>query len=209
MFKLMLAMFGFLFASLWRPEDHPADDPPADDPPDDDDKPEEPAGRFSQEDVDRIVSERLEREKRKQEKDREKAEQKAREDALKEQGKFEEIAERHERTIEERDQRISELEAEVSEKKDLQERTATLEDRLRGLIKPQLERVPELTKPFVEKMTAEEQAEWLEKNSEKLTGPSDPLGSPETPRPPREKNGNREADKEADEAQRQRVAARL
>ena len=69
------------------------------------------------------------------------------------------------------------------------------------MIKPQLEAVPELFRPFVESMTVEEQAEWLEKNAEKLDTPnghtrpagSRPTGKAQTP--PR-------ADKEAREGQR-------
>jgi hypothetical protein len=172
-------------------------------------QPEEPTGRFTQDDVDRIVSERLKREREKQDKDREKAEQKAREEALKEQGKFKEIAEQHERTIEEKDGQIEVLQGVETERDALQERLTTLEERLKGLIKPGLERVPEMFRGFVEEKPVEEQAAWLKKNADKLTGPAEPIGSPETPRPARNGRQRQEQDKEVAEAQRQRVSQRL
>ena len=153
--------------------------------------------------IDASLKERLERKDRKAEEERSEAERKAREDALKEQEDWKRLAEERTNTIAEKDRRIEELSALETERDSANERTQALEERLKGLIKPQLEAVPELYRPFVEKMTVEEQAEWLEQNAEKLgtqNGPGRAAGSRPTGRahtPPRQ-----EADREAREHQR-------
>lgn len=148
---------------------------------------EEPASsaKFSQEDVDRIVSERLERERRKAERDKEETQRKAREAALQEQEDYKKLAEERKETLSEREKRISELEAVETERDTARGRIEALEERLKGIIKPRLETVPELFRPFVESLSVEEQAEWFEKNSDKLEAPENgrPRGSRPTGRP--------------------------
>lgn len=184
----MLRLIGALLALMWMwvlatddPPAGPPEDPPEDKP---EDPPEDKTGRFTQEDVDRIVSERLEREKRKAERDKEETERKAREAALKEQQDYKKLAEEQEKTLSEREKRIEDLEAIETERDEAKSRIEALEERLRGILKPQLERVPELFREFVEAKSPEEQAEWFEKNSEKLqTNGGKPTGSRPTGKP--------------------------
>ena len=155
--------------------------------------------------VEGLLKERLARKDKKAEEEKAEAERKAREDALKEQGKFKEIAEQHEQTIANKDQRIQELESQQVEQESLQERIEALEGRLKGLIKPNAERVPEMFREWFEEKSVEEQAAWLEKNAENLQGPQEPIGSPETPRAANGKNRTKEQDKEVAEQQRRQA----
>lgn len=163
---------------------------------------EKPNAEFSQDDVDRIVAERLEREKRKAERDREEAKRQAREKALQDQEDWKNLAEERTQTIEEKNQRIEELSGLETERDQAQERIDTLEKRLTDLIAPQFEAVPEHFREAFDEWTVERKADWLAKNAEKLTTtpPDRPAGSRPTGRaaqPPRQ-----ESDKEAREAQR-------
>lgn len=173
-------------------------------------KPAEPYKAFSSKKehddyLEGVLKERLERKDRKAQEDKEKAERKAREEALKEQGKFKEIAEQHEATIADKDQRIQELEGVASERDALQDRLESQEKLLKDMVKPGLERVPEMFRGLVEEKTVEEQAEWLKNNAEKLTGDSGPIGSPASPRA--SQNNNRgQQDKEVEAAERQRAS---
>jgi multidrug efflux pump subunit AcrA (membrane-fusion protein) len=206
MFRLVLFLFSFMFSSLWRP-DPPADDPPKDDPPKaDPPKDDPPAGRFTQEDVDRIVSERLDRERRKTERESEEAQRKAREDALKEQGKYKEIAEQHASTIAERDGRIQELEAAETERDDYKQKFEDLEKRYAKLIEDRLSVVPEPFRPLLEQMSVTERADWLEKNAEKLgtvSGERKPNGSRPSPRPANDDRKDASVREQAERQQRQ------
>lgn len=154
--------------------------------------------------MERMLGERLKRKDKKLEHERAEAERKAREQALKDQEDWKRLAEERTNTIAEKDQRINELASLESERDSATERTQALEERLRGLIRPQLEAVPELFRPFVEGMTVEEQAEWLQKNADKLgathNGGARPAGSRPTGRAQTVPKG--EADKEARESQR-------
>jgi chromosome segregation ATPase len=149
------------------------------------------------------LKERLARKDRKLAEEKAEAERAAREKALQDQEDWKRLAEERTQTIEAKEKRISELESVEGERDGANERVATLEKRLQGLIKPQLEQVPELYRPFLADMPVEKQAEWLEKNAEKLGtqhGNGRPAGSRPTGRaakPPRQ-----ESDKEAREAQR-------
>jgi hypothetical protein len=149
------------------------------------------------------LKERLARKDRKLAEEKAEAERAAREKALQDQEDWKTLADERSSIIETQAKQIEELEVVENERDTATERVTALEKRLQGLIKPQLEAVPELYRPFVEKMTVEEQAEWLEKNAEKLGtqhGPGRPAGSRPTGRaakPPRQ-----ESDKEAREAQR-------
>jgi myosin heavy subunit len=152
------------------------------------------------------LKERLERKDRKLAEEKEKTEREAREAALKDQENWKQLAEERTNTITEKDKRIEELQSLEGERDTHKERAETLEARLSGLIKPQLEAVPEL---FRADMPVEKQAEWLEANAEKLGAPSGvqkPAGSRPTGRP--QTPPKAEADKEARERQRQaRVSA--
>ena len=175
-------------------------------------KTEEPFKAFTSKEehdkyIEGILRERLERKDRKAQEEREKAEREAREKALSDQEDWKRLAEERTNTIDEKEKKIEELSAFETATDLANERVQLLEERLQGLISPQLERVDELYRPFVESMPVEEQAEWLEKNAEKLGGvgtngsPGErPSGSRPTGRPapvPRA-----EQDKEARESQR-------
>lgn len=159
--------------------------------------------------IEGVLKERLERKDRKAQEEREKAEREAREKALSDQEDWKRLAEERTNTIAEKEKKIEELSTFETATDVANERVEMLEERLKGLISPQLERVDELYRPFVESMPVEEQAEWLEKNAEKLGGGTAngsgssagqrPSGSRPTGRPapvPRA-----EQDKEAREAQ--------
>jgi hypothetical protein len=209
MFRLMLFLFSFMLSSLWRPGDPPADDPPKDDPPKDDPpKDDPPAGKFTQEDVDRIVSERLDRERRKTERESEEAQRKAREDALKEQGKYKEIAEQHASTIEEHKKRISELEAKEAEAGGWKTKYEELEGRYGKLIEDRLSVVPEPYRPLLEQMSVTERADWIEKNAEKLGSVErKPNGSRPSPRPANDDRGDEKAREQAERRQRRATSS--
>lgn len=179
-----------------------------------DDTPAEPFKAFATKEeyqihLDHVTQERLEREKRKALSNEEEAKRQARENALKEQEDWKKLAHEHAETIESKNSRITELESIETERDSANERTQALEERLKGLIKPQLEAVPELYRPFVESMGVEEQAEWLSENAEKLgtqNGPGRPAGSRPTGKS--QTVPKNETDKEARERQRQaRVSA--
>lgn len=161
----------------------------------------------TQDDVERQIHKRVGREKEKAERSKQQAQRQAREKALQDQEDWKKLAEERTETITEKDQRISELETVEAERDQANERVATLEKRLSGVIKDKLELVDELYRPFLKDMPVEKQADWLEKNAEKLGAPNGkPAGSRPTGRPappPRQ-----ESDKEAREAQRRaRVSA--
>ena len=63
-----------------------------------------------------------------------------------------------------------------TERDTLQERVDTLEGLVKSSNAAKLERVPEVFRPFVENMTAEDQAKWFEDNEEKLTVSGDGEG---------------------------------
>ncbi len=148
------------------------------------------------------LKERLERKDRKLAEEKAETERKAREQALKDQEDWKKLAGEHTETIEAKNKRIEELSGLEGERDTANERVETLEKRLGGLIRPQLEVVPELYRPFLADMPVEKQAEWLEENAEKLTanGSIKPAGSRPTgrPAPPQ----RQEPDKDAREAQR-------
>jgi predicted phage tail protein len=170
-------------------------------------KPKKEEAKFTQADVDRIIDTRLERERTKAEREREKAEEGARKKALEDQENWKDLAGTHVKTIEKLETRVSELEAVEGERDGAQSRIEVLEKLLRAANKDKLERVPELARDFVERMTPEEQAEWFEKNSEKLESPSGagngrPAGSRATGKAAVGVKGDEEAAKRARANQR-------
>jgi hypothetical protein len=151
------------------------------------------------------LKDRLARKDRKLQEEKAEAERAAREKALKDQEDWKRLYEESTETIEDKNQRITELEAVEGERDSLKELAESREKLLAKIIKPQLEVVPELYRPFLADMPVEKQAEWLEKNAEKLgasgaNGGGKPAGSRPTGRPASPPRA--EADKEAREAQR-------
>lgn len=155
-------------------ESHDVDDASAED-----DTP--PAGRsFTQEDVDRIVQERLERERQKQEKAADKARREAEEQAAKDQGKWQELAESHAK-------RISELE---SLEPQLEETQATA-DRYKGALERHLEvqrsELPGHITALLDQLDPVAQLEWISEHRETITasqnGNQTKKGVPPAPKP--------------------------
>lgn len=203
MFRLMLMLFGFMLS--WMLDTDDGGDPPEDDDPPKDDK-DEPFERLefkTKEEADAHYNKVFkERDKRIREQIREEEKRKAEEDAKKQAAKekedYKSLYEDAEKTIEKQKTRISELEGKASEAENASERITALEERLKGLIAPDLEAVDEMYREFVENMDVEKQAEWIEKNREKLTSTQTqrPRGSRATGRAAeRRDNGDEEANR--------------
>jgi fused signal recognition particle receptor len=114
-----------------------------------------------QRELERIIAERLDRERRKFERERAEAERRAREAALAEQQDFQRLAE-------ERAQRIAELEAEVARLRELE---ATL-DEYRALIRQQnealLKHAPKVIRDALARLDPLEQARFLADHADEL-----------------------------------------
>lgn len=163
---------------------------------------------FTQEQVDQIVAERLKRKEKQAEAEKEKAQAEAREQTLKEQEDYKGLVEEYKGTISKKDEQIAELQEIETAVNLANERVETLETLASGLIKPQLELVDELYRPFVEKMPVEEQAQWLIDNAEKLSGSQVPRPAGSRPTGRAERPPKAEADKSAREGQKSaRVSA--
>lgn len=130
--------------------------------------------KFSQADVERIIKERLERERKKAEQDRQKAEEDARAKALKEQGEFKQLAE-------EQALRLAKLEEQVKEVEALQEQVKRYSESLQKQLEEQKKSLPDAILALLEKQDPLEQLDWLAKHRESLTK-SSASGIPPTPR---------------------------
>lgn len=179
-----------------EPNPDPQDDPkPGDNPdPEPDPKPDEGGDkRFTQAELDRIIGERLERERERAKaeaaEEQRKAEEAARKKALKEQEDFRALSESQASEIAEKDGRITALEASEA-------RATGLESRLEKIVQARLEKVEEGYKTLLKNMTVEERADWIEANP-KLVANAAAGGSPPTPDAA---GGNPNRDKEADKA---------
>lgn len=212
MFRIALLLFGFLVSSLWRPDDPPAG-PPQDDPADD-----PPSGPPSDEIVLKFTDEAArqewldrqfgERYKRKQAEIREQERTAVEAELAEKQAAEKEDWKEHSRIVGEKldaaNARIRELESGLENARPDAERLRETESVLVDLIGPQLERVPDHYRFWIDKATAVEKAKWLAENRDKLGEPQDPVGSPPSPGAARRDNGReqREADKDAAESQR-------
>lgn len=184
------------------PEAKPEDEEPETQP---EDKSGDESGekRFSQEELDRIIAERLEREreknKRESEEAKNKAEEKARKDALKDQEKFKELYEAESQSVAEKEQRIAELQQ-------TSERLTTIEGLLESMVKSQMDALDKSYKELLSDMPIERRVKWLKDNPE-LVG-TKPVGSPRTPTPQPPKRGKEqdEAAQGARQAQRRTVS---
>lgn len=124
--------------------------------------------------INTVIEDRLKRKDQKLEEDKERIEREAKQKALKDNEDWKALAQTHAETIEKHEKKIEGLQSQVQQQAEVEDRNKGLETRLRGIIKPKLEQVPELFRPFVEGMGVEEQAEWFEKNADKLEGTSPP-----------------------------------
>lgn len=118
--------------------------------------------------INTVIEDRLKRKDQKLEEDKERIEREAREKALKDNEDWKALAQTHAETIAKHEKKIEGLQAQVQQQAEVEDRNKGLETRLRGIIKPRLEQVPELFRPFVESMDVETQAEWFEINADKL-----------------------------------------
>lgn len=229
MFRLMLLLLGFVGSSLLRPDDPEPDATP--DPADPkDDKPGEAAYKqFSTKTehddyINGVIEERLKRKDAKLEEDKERIEREAKEKALKDNEDWKALAQTHAETVEKLEKKVAAKDTQIEELNGTTERVDSLEKRLRGIIKPKLEQVPELFRPFVESMGVEEQAEWFEKNADKLEAspapaeteeeneptfsPKRPAGQPPTGAPATG-GKDKQKDEEASQAQRSLGISRI
>lgn len=129
---------------------------------------------FSQADVDRIVQDRLERERAKAEKEREKAEKAADEKRLAEQQKWQELAAKRQGDIEALEAQIDDLKTEAAK---VQKYAKALEGYRDALI----ESVPDPVKELLKGMDIADQLSWLSANANTLNGRAP--GFPQMPKP--------------------------
>lgn len=157
------------------------------------------ARAFTQADVDRIVKERIEREKAKGEVAAQKARQAAEAQALAEQGKFKELSETQ-------GKRIAELEATAEELKAAQGQLKKYQQALSEYRDAQYAGIPEHIKALLDGRDILDQMAWLTANQEKLKP-----AAPPAPAQPPDINATQRgvpAGRQTDE-QRREIAARL
>jgi hypothetical protein len=116
--------------------------------------------RFTQADIDRIVKERLDREKANAAKQADKAAEAARAKALEEQGKYKELAEA--------------AQGKVGELEPYKERAERLEAVLSKRWDAEKPGVPDYILPLLEKMPVDERLDYVTENREKWGGKSGP-----------------------------------
>lgn len=127
-------------------------------------KPAEEA-KFTQADIERIIAERLDRERKKAEEKAAKAQAEAEAKALAEQNQFKELAEKHA-------QRIAQLEA-------IEPKAQRYEAALVKLLEAQRKSIPEHVITLLDKLDVADQLEWIATNQAKIAPPS---GAPATPK---------------------------
>ena len=139
---------------------------------------EKPTPTFTQSDVDRIVNERLDRERKKAETQTQKAREEAESKALADQAKFQELADK-------RGKQVTDLEtANATLTTQLEAATAKAdrhEKALTKLLAEQLKAVPEHLHSLLSKLDAVEQLEWIAGNADKMKTATN--GVPPTPKP--------------------------
>ncbi len=131
---------------------------------------------FTQEDVDRIIAERLDREKKAAEKAAAKAVKEAEEKALTDQAEWQKLAQTRQATI-------ADLEGKVAELEGAQERADRYEKALTGYARTQLDGIPDHIRGLLSKMDVVDQLEWLTANREALGQKPDAPNLPQTPKP--------------------------
>ncbi len=139
---------------------------------------EKPTPTFTQSDVDRIVNERLDRERKKAETVAQKAREEAESKALSDQAKFQELADKRGKQVTDLETAnatlTTQLEA-VTAKADRHEKA------LLALLAEQMKAVPEHLHSLLSKLDAVEQLEWIAGNADKLKTATN--GVPPTPKP--------------------------
>lgn len=139
---------------------------------------EKPTPTFTQSDVDRIVNERLDRERKKAESVTQKAREEVESKALADQAKFQELADKRGKQVTDLETAnatlTTQLEA-VTAKADRHEKALT------KLLAEQLKAVPEHLHSLLSKLDAVEQLEWIAGNADKMKTATN--GVPPTPKP--------------------------
>lgn len=133
--------------------------------------------KFTQSDVDRILTERLERERKKSDEKTRKAKEDAEAKALEDQQKFQELAQQRGTKVTELETSVATMATELEAAKATAER---YEKALTNILAEQLKRVPEHLTSLLAKLDPVEQLKWLTNNGEKLTSTN---GVPATPKP--------------------------
>lgn len=138
---------------------------------------DKPTPTFTQSDVDRIVNERLDRERKKAETATQKAREEAEGKALADQAKFQELADK-------RGKQVTDLET-VNATLTTQLETVTAkadrhEKALGKMLAEQLKAVPDHLHSLLSKFDAVEQLEWIAENADKLKTAAN--GIPPTPK---------------------------
>lgn len=139
---------------------------------------DKPTPTFTQSDVDRIVNERLDRERKKAESTTQKAREEAESKALADQAKFQELADK-------RGKQVTDLETTNATLTTQLETVTAKADRhekaLLALLAEQLKAVPEHLHSLLSKLDAVEQLEWIAGNADKMKTATN--GVPPTPKP--------------------------
>ena len=154
-------------------------DTPTDDAPGSEEKPpEETADKsFTQADVDRIVKERLEREREKAAKAEAKAKKEAEMAGLAQQQEWQTLAAKRQEALQEMEERLKDHD-------ELQTKLERYEGVLKTYLQAQLAGVPEHVVDLLRGRDPVDQLEWLTANREKFGQPQTPLGSTPPPAPP-------------------------
>lgn len=120
---------------------------------------------FTQDEIDAIITKRLEREREKAAKEAEAAKQKAEEMVLEKQQEWEKLAKQ-------REAKLAELNAQTEQSaeslKAVEENYSTLETAVSTFVEAQLSRVPEPTRQLLDKLPLVDRLEWLASNAESI-----------------------------------------
>lgn len=139
---------------------------------------DKPTPSFTQSDVDRIVNERLDRERKKAETATQKAREEVESKALADQAKFQELADKRGKQVADLETANATLTTQletVTAKADRHEKALT------KLLAEQLKAVPEHLHSLLSKLDAVEQLEWIAGNADKMKTATN--GVPPTPKP--------------------------
>lgn len=144
------------------------------------DAPKPEVKTFTQEQLDAIVKERLDRQEKAEAAKRTKAENDAREAALKEQGEYKSLAEK-------RAERVVELEGRVAEVDALTEERDALATLVQQMVEDELESAPDYVREAISDRSPQAQLEYVRKNRDKWAAATEAAGAvrrgiPPTPR---------------------------
>lgn len=137
--------------------------------------------KFTQADVEKIISERLERERKKAEAKTAKAKEEAEAKALADQQEWQKLAEKNGHRAA---QASNDLEAATEDLEAAKARIKALESSLKEQLKAAKADLPEYILEIVDKLPLDEQMGYLAKHRESITGKQRPAGGvPPTPKP--------------------------